>query len=101
MKLIPAALLASLLASASPAIAQTHERLSVVANGEKVGSVDAVRTGDHVAIHYDVKNNGRGPTMDEAIDLGPDGLPLRWTLDGKATFGGDVHERFEIGRAHV
>ena len=94
MKLIPAALLASLLASASPAIAQTHERLSVVANGEKVGSVDAVRTGDHVAIHYDVKNNGRGPTMDEAIDLGPDGLPLRWTLDGKATFGGDVHERF-------
>ena len=94
MKLIPATLLAALLASAAPVAAQTHERLSVIANGEKVGSMDAVRTGDHVAIHYDVKNNGRGPTMDEAIDLGPDGLPLRWTLDGKATFGGDVHERF-------
>ncbi|MCP3734263.1 amidohydrolase family protein [Sphingomonas sp. RP10(2022)] len=78
------------LLAATPA----HERLSVIANGEKVGSVDATRTGDHVAIHYDVKNNGRGPTMDEAIDLGPDGVPLRWTLDGKATFGGDVHERF-------
>ena len=98
MTLIPVALLATLLVSASPASAQTHERLSVIANGEKVGSVDAVRTGDHVAIHYDVKNNGRGPTMDEAIDLGPDGLPLRWTLDGKATFGGDVHERFERDR---
>ncbi|KAK0341175.1 hypothetical protein LTR94_027500, partial [Friedmanniomyces endolithicus] len=72
----------------------TVERLSVIANGEKVGSVAAAQTGDHVAIHYDVKNNGRGPTMDEAIDLGPDGLPRRWTLDGKATFGGDVHERF-------
>ncbi len=94
MKLIPVALLVALLASASAAAAQVHERLSVIANGEKVGSVDAVRTGDRVAIHYDVKNNGRGPTMDEAIDLGPDGLPLRWTLDGKATFGGDVHERF-------
>ncbi|PCG08630.1 amidohydrolase [Sphingomonas ginsenosidimutans] len=86
--------LATLLAGAAPVAAQTVERLSVIANGEKVGSVAATQTGDHVAIHYDVKNNGRGPTMDEAIDLGPDGLPRRWTLDGKATFGGDVHERF-------
>ena len=86
--------LATLLAGAAPVAAQTAERLSVIANGEKVGSVAATRTDDHVAIHYDVKNNGRGPTMDEAIDLGPDGLPRRWTLDGKATFGGDVHERF-------
>ncbi|WBO20769.1 amidohydrolase family protein [Sphingomonas abietis] len=78
-----------------PAFAQSHqERLSVVANGEKVGFVDAIQTGNHVAIHYDVKNNGRGPTMDEAIDLGPDGLPVAWKLDGKATFGGDVHESF-------
>ncbi|WP_343528265.1 amidohydrolase family protein [Sphingomonas sp.] len=86
--------LATLLAGTAPVAAQTAERLSVIANGEKVGSVAATRTGDHVAIHYDVKNNGRGPTMDEVIDLGPDGLPWRWTLDGKATFGGDVHERF-------
>jgi imidazolonepropionase-like amidohydrolase len=81
----------------APAFAQAasvHERMSVVANGEKVGFVDAVREGDHVVIHYDVKNNGRGPTMAEAIDLGPDGLPTRWALDGKATFGGDVHESF-------
>ena len=87
-------LLATLLAGTVPAAAQTAERLSVIANGEKVGSVVATQTGDHVAIHSEVKNNGRGPTMDEAIDLGPDGLPRRWTLDGKATFGGDVHERF-------
>lgn len=83
--------------SAIPAVAQDatgHERLSVVANGEKVGFVDAVRTGDRVTIRYDVKNNGRGPTMAETIDLGPDGLPVAWRLDGKATFGGDVHEQF-------
>jgi len=87
-------LLATLLAGTVPAAAQTAERLSVIANGEKVGSVAATRTGDHVAIHYEVKNNGRSPTMDEAIDLAPDGLPRRWTLDGKATFGGGVRERF-------
>lgn len=87
-------ILAALLASAAPGPVATHERLSVIANGEKVGSVDAVRDHDRIAIHYDVKNNGRGPTMDETIELGADGLPVRWTLDGKATFGGDVHERF-------
>ncbi len=83
--------------SAMPAAAQDtagHERMSVIANGEKVGFVDAVRTGDRVVIRYDVKNNGRGPTMAETIDLGPDGLPVAWRLDGKATFGGDVHEQF-------
>ncbi len=78
---------------AAPAFAQ-HERMSVIANGEKVGFVDVARTGNHVAVQYDVKNNGRGPTMVEAIELGADGLPVSWTLDGKATFGGDVHERF-------
>ncbi|WP_235525129.1 MULTISPECIES: amidohydrolase family protein [unclassified Sphingomonas] len=87
-------LLAALLAGTAPAAAQTHERLSVIANGEKVGSVTVTRNGDHVAIHHDVKNNGRGPTMDEAIELDRDGLPRRWTLDGTGTFGGAVHERF-------
>lgn len=88
--------------SATAALAQTsRERLSVIANGEKVGVVDVTRTGNHLAIHYDVKNNGRGPTMDEAIDLGADGLPTSWTLDGKATFGGDVHESFSRTASHV
>lgn len=84
-------LLASL--SATPAAAQ-HERYSVVANGEKVGFIDADQQGREVAITYDVKNNGRGPTMHEAIALGSDGLPVRWELVGKATFGGDVREHF-------
>jgi imidazolonepropionase-like amidohydrolase len=87
-------LASSLVVSATPALAQSHERLSVIANGEKVGMVDTTRTGNRVAIHYDVKNNGRGPTMDETIELGADGLPVSWKLDGKATFGGDVHESF-------
>ncbi|MET0245585.1 MAG: amidohydrolase family protein [Sphingomonas sp.] len=85
--------LASTLLTALPALAQ-QERYSVISNGEKVGFIDADQQGNRVLIQYDVKNNGRGPTMRETIDLGSDGLPVRWTLDGKATFGGDVHERF-------
>ncbi|WP_213982227.1 amidohydrolase family protein [Sphingomonas sp. dw_22] len=91
--LLRTALAASTLLSALPALAQ-HERMSVVANGEKVGFVDADQQGRQVTIQYDVKNNGRGPTMRETIELGADGLPVRWNLDGKATFGGDVHESF-------
>jgi hypothetical protein len=90
-----AALYASLLLTGAtlPAHAE-HLRYSVVANGEKVGFVDADEQGDRVTIVFDVKNNGRGPTMRESIELGSDGLPLRWELDGKSLFGADVHERF-------
>jgi Amidohydrolase family len=91
--LLRTALLASTLFIATPACAQ-HERLSVIANGEKVGFLDADQQGSTVTIHYDVKNNGRGPTMTESIALGADGMPVRWALDGKSTFGGDVHESF-------
>lgn len=72
------------------------ERLVVMANGEKVGRVEVTQSGDHLAIHYDVKNNGRGPTTDEAIDLDAGGLPTRWTIDGTATFGGALHEAFVV-----
>ncbi|MFD2137234.1 hypothetical protein ACFSLT_22490 [Novosphingobium resinovorum] len=88
-----AALFASTLLVTVPAHAE-HLRYSVVSNGEKVGFVDADVQGNRVAIEYDVKNNGRGPTMRETVELGRDELPTRWELDGKATFGGDVHERF-------
>lgn len=90
---IRAALCATTLLAAFPAHAE-HLRYSVVSNGEKVGFLDADVQGRQVAIEYDVKNNGRGPTMRETIELGRDGLPARWNLDGKATFGGEVHESF-------
>ncbi len=97
---IRAALFASTLLAAMPAQAE-HLRYSVVSNGEKVGFIDADVQGSRIAIAYDVKNNGRGPTMRESIVLGRDGLPLRWDLDGKATFGGEVHERFARDGATV
>ena len=80
---------------ASPALAKT-ERMSVISGGEKVGFVEADIDGARVAIRYDVKNNGRGPTMAETLELGRDGLPKSWALDGTATFGSAVEERFSL-----
>lgn len=86
-------LAASTLLAAWPAHAETL-RWSVVASGEKVGFVEADEQGSTVSISYDVKNNGRGPTITEEIELGADGLPVRWMIDGTSTFGSEVRERF-------
>lgn len=86
-------LAASTLLAALPAHAETV-RWSVVTSGEKVGFVEADEQDSTVAISYDVKNNGRGPTTTEEIELGADGLPVRWAIDGTSTFGSEVRERF-------
>src|SRR5436305_2088162 len=66
----------------------------VVANGEKVGHLDATVTGRHVAVDYAVVNNGRGPKAREEIDLDATGMPVRWTIEGSSLFGSPVHEHF-------
>jgi len=93
-----AALAASTLLAGVAALSAhaAEQRYSVVANGEKVGFIHADEQNGHVTIAYDVKNNGRGPTMKEVLDLDrKTGLPLRWTLDGTTTFGSEAHESFE------
>ncbi|WP_239804810.1 amidohydrolase family protein [Croceicoccus hydrothermalis] len=67
---------------------------SVIANGENVGRVLVEIDGPTARIIHDVKNNGRGPTMEEEVTLDKDGLPLRWRLDGTSTFENAIAERF-------
>lgn len=69
-------------------------RYSVVANAETVGTVVVDTDGTTAHISYDVKNNGRGPTVEEAVTLDEAGLPVRWTLDGTSTFENPIAERF-------
>ncbi|MCB9648170.1 MAG: amidohydrolase family protein [Deltaproteobacteria bacterium] len=76
------------------------ERFSVITGGKVVGHVDTDTQGSATTIDFDVKNNGRGPTMKEALVLDAKGLPIAWSVDGNTTFGSKVAERFKlVGRA--
>jgi hypothetical protein len=63
--------------------------------GEKnVGHLIAETTGDKTIIDFNVKNNGRGPTIAESITLDAAGLPSEWSVKGTTTFGSKVAEQF-------
>ncbi|HYZ48281.1 MAG TPA: amidohydrolase, partial [Sphingomonas sp.] len=99
MKLLSTAALAALAAaSAAPASAEM-QRYSVIFGDKNVGHLNAdVQAGGQVAIDYDYKNNGRGPTMKEAIRLDANGLPTAWDITGATTFGSKVEEHFTASR---
>jgi len=78
-----------------PAIAATENFIVII--GEKnVGHLKADVQGARVAIDFDFKNNGRGPTLVEAITLDASGLPTAWAITGATTFGSKVDERFAL-----
>lgn len=90
-----------LMTSATGALAAATERLSVVNNGEVVGTLVGVTEGRRTTVSYAVDDNGRGPKLEEVIEVGPKGIPVRWTAKGRSLMGGPVDERFvwENGRA--
>jgi hypothetical protein len=47
---------------------------SVMFAGKNIGHLIAETKGDLTIVDYDYKNNGRGPTMSEAIRRGPRGI---------------------------
>ena len=79
--------------AATSALAAT-ENFTVILGGRSVGHLDVETSGGHSAIDYDYKNNGRGPTMRETIDVDAAGLPLKWDISGATTFGSKVTEGF-------
>ncbi len=83
-----------LIVTATPASAAETERLSIVSNGETVGTVVATTDGDRVTVDYRVDNNGRGPRHREDIVLGPGGVPVSWSVRGTSLMGGGVDERY-------
>ncbi|MBS0505355.1 MAG: amidohydrolase family protein [Proteobacteria bacterium] len=94
MKLLSTAAWAALAAAiAAPASAEM-QRYSVIFGGKTVGHLNADVQGPQVGIDYDFKNNGRGPTMKEAIRLDANGLPTAWDVTGTTTFGSKVEEHF-------
>lgn len=76
--------------------AEQQERFSVLISGANVGHLVANTDGQTVAIDFDYKNNGRGPTLKEKLVLNEAGIPVSWEIDGNTTFGSKVTERFAI-----
>lgn len=86
--------------TARPADTRT-EAYSIMRQGEVVGELTAQPSDaddSHLNIRYWVRNNGRGPTIEETLVIGADGVPVRWSATGTTTYGGPIRERFEIKR---
>jgi hypothetical protein len=82
-----------LLSLPSLALADTYT-YSFIFGEKKVGHLTAETKGDATTVDYDVKNNGRGPTIAESIKLDSAGLPTEWTVKGTTTFGSKIAEHF-------
>jgi hypothetical protein len=78
-----------------PSLALADTLSYVFIFGDKnVGHLIAETKGDQTTIDFDVKNNGRGPTIAESITLDTAGLPTAWTVKGTSTFGSKIAEHF-------
>ena len=87
-------LAAALFLSTSGLAAADPSSFSVISGGKVVGHLIATPKGDVTTIDFDIKNNGRGPTIAETLRMGRDGLPVEWTVKGATTFGSKVSEQF-------
>ncbi|MEO8658318.1 MAG: amidohydrolase family protein [Bryobacteraceae bacterium] len=67
---------------------------SVVMAKKNIGHLTVDTKGDLTTVDFDVKNNGRGPTISETIRTGPEGVPVEWSVKGRTTFGSKVEEHF-------
>lgn len=70
------------------------ERFAVYRQDTEIGRLIAQVDGKTVKIEFDVKDNGRGPTVAETLSLDADGLPTDWRITGTQTFGGKIAESF-------
>jgi imidazolonepropionase-like amidohydrolase len=68
---------------------------TVLVGGAEIGALEVTTSETGYAIDFEYRNNGRGPSLVEAISLDADGLPLSWTIDGASTFGNPIAERYE------
>ena len=82
-----------LAATSSTALAET-ERFAVFRKDVNIGRVVIDTSANAAKIEYDVKDNGRGPTVAEAFTLDAGGLPSSWKITGTQTFGGKIDEVF-------
>jgi hypothetical protein len=71
------------------------ERFAVVSSGRVIGATEVTTRGDVVDVDLRIDSNGRGEKQREHVELGADGVPLRWTVEGVRNAGAPVKESFE------
>lgn len=96
LHLLAAAALATVLAA--PALADQLEYRALIQERD-VGHLKLDRQGQKIAVDYNIKQNGRGPTITEVVTLDKDGAPVVWAITGRTTFGNAVNESFKRGAA--
>ena len=93
--IVPSPKIAFMLLLSLPSLALGDTFNYVFITGEKnVGHLTAETVGNKTTVDYDVKNNGRGPTIAESVALDASGLPTEWRVTGSTTFGSKISEHF-------
>jgi hypothetical protein len=85
-----------LLCSTAAAAAPTVQRLTLVTSAGPVGTLTSTSTGTTVDVDWRVDSNGRGPKLKEHLELGKDGLPVKWDIEGRGEMGAPVKESFSL-----
>ncbi len=85
----------ALILFAAPAAADTTT-YRVLIGGDDIGHLIINQADNRIAIDFDFKQNGRGPTIAEEMTLDDRGYPIDWTITGTTTFGSSVNETFEF-----
>ena len=80
-------------ALSAPALAKPVD-YRVLTQSRDIGHYTVDYAGDRITVDFDYKQNGRGPTIKEAVRLDKDGAPIQWTITGRTTFGNAVAESF-------
>src|SRR5262245_26422952 len=94
MKASMASAFTFLLAAAVGAAETTRYTALVHGGNDKAGHLWVTREGDHFAVDYLFKDNGRGPELKEEFDLEREGTFASYHVKGISTFGAPVDEAY-------
>jgi hypothetical protein len=73
-----------------------QESYTVIMDRKRIGHLKVDRNGNELAVDYDYKRNGRGPTMAETVITDDAGIPVSWSISGTTPFGNAVEETYTL-----
>ncbi|MGY6553311.1 MAG: amidohydrolase family protein [Wenzhouxiangella sp.] len=77
---------------------ESTRTFTVLTGGTPIGELEVRQSGQALEIDFEFRNNGRGPTFAERIELDEAGFPLSWRIEGATTFGNPVDEWLSVSK---